>query len=118
MMKYGIKFKQGDILILPFPFTDLSSVKQRPVLVISNDSYNDTTEDLIICGITSNPKNTIYSVSIDQKDLAEGRIPIASRIKIDKIFTLKQSLAKMKVARVKQNILGEVKKEIAKIFQI
>ena len=43
--------EQGDILLIPIPFTDLSSQKRRPVIVISNDAYNQKTAALSIhCG--------------------------------------------------------------------
>lgn len=109
-------FEQGDIVIIPFPFTDLSSVKQRPVLIISNSGYNQSTEDVVVCGITSNIKDIRYSVSLDNTDLLEGRVPVASRIKVDKIFTLKQSLAKKKVAHLKPEVLEKVKEEIKKLL--
>jgi mRNA interferase MazF len=40
MMKIGTRPEQGDILLIPIPFTDLSSQKRRPVIVISNNEYN------------------------------------------------------------------------------
>jgi mRNA interferase MazF len=46
---------QGDIVLIPIPFTDLSSQKRRPVIVISNDSYNQTTRDVVVVAMTSNP---------------------------------------------------------------
>lgn len=39
-MRLGTMFKQGDILLIPIPFTDLTANKKRPVLVISNNYYN------------------------------------------------------------------------------
>jgi len=39
--------EQGDILLIPVPFTNLSSRKRRPVVVISNDTYNRKTEDVV-----------------------------------------------------------------------
>jgi mRNA interferase MazF len=47
--------KHGDIVLIPIPFTDRSSQKQRPVIVISNDEYTFTAPDLVVVAITSNP---------------------------------------------------------------
>jgi len=60
---------QGDILLLPFPFSDLSGKKVIPVLVISGKNYNNSSEDIVICSITSQIKLTDYSIIIDNKDL-------------------------------------------------
>ena len=111
-MKSGTQFKQGDILIAPFPFSDLTTIKQRPVLVLSNNEYNGKTQDIITCGITSNLKDSEHSVLIDNDDLAEGVIPKKSRIKVDKIFTLEQTIIKKKVARVKEGVFEKVREEI------
>jgi len=47
-------YKQGDVVLIPIPFTDLSSTKKRPVLILSSDDYNQNTNDLIVAAITSN----------------------------------------------------------------
>lgn len=115
-MRSGTLFNQGDILIVPFPFTDLSTVKQRPVLVISNDSYNQKTKDIIVCGITSNLKDADHSVLISNKDLSEGNIPKKSRIKVAKIFTLEKSIIKKRVAKVREGVLVKVKEEVRNLI--
>ena len=46
--------EQGNILLIPIPFTDLSSQKRRPVIVISNDDYNRQTADIVVVAMTSN----------------------------------------------------------------
>ena len=115
-MLSGIRFEQGEIVIIPFPFSDLTSIKQRPVLILSNNRYNDKAEDIVTCGITSNLKNAEFSVIVNNKDLICGGIPVKSRIKADKIFTLKQSLIKKKIAKVNDNILNQIKKEIQKLI--
>jgi len=112
MMKSGIRYEQGEIVLAPFPFTDLSTIKQRPLLVISNNNYNDKTEDLVTCGITSNPKDAEFSVLIDNKDLISGSIPLKSRIKVDKLFTLNQKIIKKKIAKINNEKFFEVKKEL------
>ena len=112
----GIQFEQGDILLVPFPFTNLSSVKQRPVLVLSSTKYNQEHEDIITCGITSNLKDKEYSLLLTNKELSQGILPKESRIKVDKLFTVEKSIVKKKFGRVKQSVLIEVKKEFLKII--
>lgn len=46
-------YKQGDIDLLPVAFSDLTNRKQRPVLVISSNSYNELTDDIVVVAITS-----------------------------------------------------------------
>ena len=46
-------YKRGDVVLVPFPFTDLRSAKQRPALVISPDTLNSVRDDLLLAGITS-----------------------------------------------------------------
>ena len=108
-------YKQGEVVIVPFPFSDLSSIKQRPVLVLSKNSDNEIAEDAITCGITSNIKNSRYSVLFENKDLVEGIIPKPSRIKIDKLFTINQEIIKKKVARINKETFEKVKSEFVKL---
>ncbi len=115
-MKSGTTYKQGEIVLIPFPFTDLSTKKKRPVLVLSNDEYNKRTEDFIVCGITSNIKDSEFSVLIESKDLESGYLPKPSRIKIDKIFTLEQSLVIKKFARLKSDTMVKLKQELSQLF--
>lgn len=60
-------YKQGDIVLVPVPFSDLTNQKQRPLLVISNDDYNKVTEDVVVLAITSNLKELDYAVKLNQK---------------------------------------------------
>ena len=47
------RYKRGDIVLVSFPFTDLSSSKRRPALVVSPDSFNEAMQDLVLAAITS-----------------------------------------------------------------
>jgi mRNA interferase MazF len=49
--------EQGDIVLVPVPFTDLSSKKRRPVIVVSNDAHNRHSADVIVVAMTSNPSS-------------------------------------------------------------
>lgn len=109
-------YEQGEIIVVPFPFSDLSSIKQRPVLILSKNSDNEASDDIITCGITSNLKNAKYSVLIANEDLEEGEIPTKSRVKVDKLFTLDKSIIKKKVAKLNKEIFNKVKEEFFKLI--
>ncbi|PIN85194.1 MAG: hypothetical protein COV47_03445 [Candidatus Diapherotrites archaeon CG11_big_fil_rev_8_21_14_0_20_37_9] len=55
-MMSGMTYNQADIILLPFPYSDLSSSKKRPALVISNNKFNSFSNDFICCLITTNPQ--------------------------------------------------------------
>ena len=115
-MRSGISFEQGEIVFVPFPFTDLSSIKKRPVLILSATEYNRRSADFISCGITSNIKNVDYSILIESTDLARGSLPQPSRIKVNTVFTLEKSIAIKSFGKVKENIMKKVKEEFHRLF--
>jgi mRNA-degrading endonuclease toxin of MazEF toxin-antitoxin module len=53
--------KQGEIALIPVPFTNLASHKRRPVIIISNDAYNQMTADMVVVAMTSMPWVGPYS---------------------------------------------------------
>ena len=115
-MMPGTTYSQGDIVLVPFPFTDLSGNKQRPVLVISNDEYNEASLDLVTCAITSHWRDLRYGVSIAQENLQEGTIPLASQVLTAKIFTIEKTLVRKNQARLDAKTLSEVKRQLRMLF--
>lgn len=111
-----MKLEPGDLILVPFPFTDLTSAKTRPALVLSRADYNRTSRDVIVCGVTSNLSNTANSVLIQSRDLSLGRLPAPSRIKVDKVATLQQTLVRRRVGRLKPGPLSQVLKEFRVLF--
>ena len=55
-------YRRGDVVLVPFPFTDLSSAKQRPALVVSADAFNVTRDDVLAAAITSQVPSTLAMV--------------------------------------------------------
>lgn len=84
-------YKQREIVLVPFPYSDLSSAKRRPVLIISNNNYNNSFPDILVCVITSNFFKDDYSVLLKDYDLEIGILPEQSVIKCHKLFTIQQS---------------------------
>ena len=115
-MKSGIKFERGEIVLVPFPFTDMSQSKLRPVLIISNPSYNKVSSDFICCGITSNLNNKKNSILLENSDMKDGEIIKKSRIKFDNIFTLQKDLPTKKIGQVNSKKLNLVVNSIIKLI--
>ena len=100
---------QGDIVLIPIPFTDLSSQKRRPVIVISNDVYNQTTPDMVVVAMTSNPTLTPYSFTITSADLIRGSLNRPGTIRVDKLYTLEQTLTVKTFGRVNLRTLSRIR---------
>ncbi|NLT94104.1 MAG: type II toxin-antitoxin system PemK/MazF family toxin [Clostridia bacterium] len=109
-------YRQGDILLIPIPYSDLTSNKKRPVLVLSNDDYNTKTEDIIVAAITSNITSKEYSIIISNKDMQEGNLHVNSCIRVDKIYTLSQSIVIKKFGAVKPEIINNVKEKLRELI--
>ena len=104
--------KQGDILLIPIPYSDLSSQKRRPVIVISNDQYNGKTGDVVVVGMTSNPQVTDYSFSITSSDLVRGALNRPGKVRVDKIYTLSQAIIAKTFGRVDAATLDRVRRKL------
>ncbi|HTD67923.1 MAG TPA: type II toxin-antitoxin system PemK/MazF family toxin [Candidatus Limnocylindria bacterium] len=87
-------FSRGDIIFVPFPFTDLTTTKQRPGLVISSDAFNASHDDVVLLAITSQvPANlSADEFLIPQNELRGCGLPKASLIRLSKVLTLHQRL--------------------------
>lgn len=94
---------QGDIVLVPFPYTDLSSKKTRPALIISK---NNGGEDVILLAITSQVSGE--GLKIDNGNLKKGYLPVVSLVKIDKVVTLRKSIIIKKVAVLKVEVVKKV----------
>jgi mRNA interferase MazF len=90
--------ERGDLLLVPFPFSDLSAVKRRPVLVLTApDSYGD----FIALPVTSRPQ-TEHGLPVFADDLVTGSLPAASWIRTNRIVTLSISIVVKTVGRVSE----------------
>lgn len=112
MTRFGTMYKQEDILLIPIPFTDLTTTKQRPVLVLSNTQYNQNTEDIVVAAITSQLRDIDYSVVITAEDLSEGELRKTSAIRADKLYTLSKQIVKRKFGHVQNHILGDYMNQV------
>lgn len=98
----------GSVVLVPFPFSDLSEAKLRPALVLA-DSGRD---DWILCQITSNPYADPRAVEVTDADFDTGSIRVTSYARPGKLFTASSSLIVSQVGNLSpatlQNIVQAV----------
>ena len=105
------RFVKGDVVVVPFPFSDLSQAKRRPALVLTNLDG----DDLILCQITSQQVRDQYAIKLDQEDFEAAGLRQRSNIRPNRIFTADSHIVLYRVGHLKQEKVSEV---ITKVVQI
>ena len=109
--------KQKDIVLVPIPFTDLSSIKKRPVVIISQDNYNSQSRDVVVAAITSNLSyRNDYSIIIDSENLSEGFLPKQSMVRCDKIYTISGDIIVKRFGVISHETFIVIKTKIDELF--
>ena len=108
------RFVAGDIIVVSFPFTDLSSTRKRPALVLANLE----SDDIVICEITSAMRKDSYVVQLENKDLESGRLKTNSIIRPNRILTIHKDKINYKFDKIKDSKLREVLEKIKIVFRI
>lgn len=107
------RFVKGELVVTPFPFSDLSSSIKRPALVVANLKGND----LILCQITSKFHPDPYQIELNKNDLSTGKLIVKSFIKPSILFTLRSSIILYKIGKIKEEKIKEVEDKICKIIR-
>lgn len=111
-------YNQGDIVLVPIPFTDLSATKKRPVLIMSNSIYNTKTEDVLVVAITSNLIEKDFAIMITNEDMLDGELKVDSCIRVDKLYTLSKNIIIKRFGSVTSNIIKETRDMINNFIEI
>ena len=102
----------GEVVVLPFPQTNLQVGKRRPALVVAVLKG----DDLILCQITSQVRSDGYSISLDAPDFERGRLAMDCFIRPNRLFTVEQSVILYSAGKVKDAKLRESLARIRGLF--
>lgn len=106
------RFIKGDVVVLPFPFSDLTANKKRPALVVANL----TGDDVIVCLITSQNAKDGYVISLSNNDFASGNLKQNSNIRPNRLFTADSNIILYRVGTLEKKKSEEVATKIIEIF--
>lgn len=107
------KFVKGDVVVLPFPFSDLSASKKRPALVVANLKG----DDVILSQITTTNSSDGYSISLGKDDFISGGINNDSNIRPNRLFTGDSNIVTKVAGRLSKVKTDEVINRIIQIIR-
>ncbi len=107
------KFVKGDVVVVPFPFSDLTASKKRPALVVAAL----TGDDVILCQITSSPYSDARAIEIAHDDFLTGSLHHISYARPGKLFTANQSLMVSQVGVLKDEAFKRVVNAVVDLLQ-
>ena len=106
------RFVRGDIVVIPFPFSDLTQAKRRPALILSVLHGND----LILCQITSKEIRDKYAVILQSEDFESGSLNRTSNIRPNRLFTADVNIVLYKVGNLRSSKMHVVLKVVINLF--
>jgi mRNA interferase MazF len=105
------RFVKGDVVVVPFPFSDLSSSKRRPAVVVAQLSG----DDVILCQITTPARTDGYSIPLSSADFDSGGLKNDSHIRPNRLFTADSNIVAYLAGKLSS---GKIKAVIDKIIEI
>lgn len=106
-------FVKGDVVVVPFPFSDLSATKRRPALVVATLEG----DDVILCQITSKTLTDGYALAIADADFMSGGLRQESNIRPNRIFTADSNIILYRAGTLSPQKLQEVIERIVQIIE-
>jgi mRNA interferase MazF len=108
------RFVKGDVIVTSFPYSDLSSSKRRPALVVASLEG----DDLILCAISSQARSDEpFAIEIKKEDFAAGALTRTSYVRCDHIFTGDSSIVEYRVGTLNRDKVVNVIDTIVKLLR-
>lgn len=106
------EFTVGSVVLVAFPFSNLKGKKIRPALVLAQVEF----DNLILCQITSKPYSSKSAIEIHSSDFAEGKLPVVSYVRPDKLFTANISIIENIAGKLQVKIIAMILHTVRALF--
>lgn len=108
-----MQYIQGDIVLVPFPFSDLKATKVRPAIVVSGKQINQT-RDLILAALTTNIRNDEFSFEIKNTRLTHQLR--TSEVRCNKLFTCDKNIIHKAISSLDKRAVDHLIEKIKQNF--
>ncbi len=109
-----VTFTVGSVVLIPFPFSDLSHSKLRPAVVIAEVSHSDW----ILCQITSQAYSDSEAIEISDDSFQQGSLQRVSYVRPGKLFTAHSTLIRREVGQLSPEVLKHIVNKIKQLIEV
>ncbi len=106
------RFVKGEVVVVPFPFSDLTQAKRRPALVLAQLAGDDR----ILCQITSQHVRDSYAIALDDADFETGSLKHPSNVRPNRLFTADNHIILYRIGRLHAGKFTEVLEKVVEIL--
>ncbi len=106
-------FAAGQVVVLPFPYSDLTGQKFRPVLLLASAGH----DDWVICQITSNPFADPFAIELNEDSFSSGHLSHTSYVRPAKLFTAHSSIIALHSGVLKDSVFQTVREAVIRVFR-
>lgn len=103
----------GSVVLVPFPFSDLSRSKLRPAAVLATTSHND----FVLCQVTSNPYADRDAVELTDRSFNSGSLQLVSYARPGKLFTANEELFEGIIGELKEEVRDEIVEQVVVLLR-
>jgi mRNA interferase MazF len=107
--------RKGEIVLIPFPFTDLSGQKVRPALILH---ANNRAEDCLVAFISSRPQVRMHGFDIAVTSSKRNGLKFDSVVKVNKVATLQKKTVIGKLGTLESSLLEDVNNKLRTLFHL
>ncbi|MDI6772086.1 MAG: type II toxin-antitoxin system PemK/MazF family toxin [bacterium] len=104
----------GAVVLVRFPFSDLSQTKLRPAVVLADAGRGDW----VLCQVTSKPYGDTRAIKLEQTSFASGSLRVTSYARPGKLFTANRDLITAEVAALKSQSLKRVVSAVVNLLRV
>ena len=102
----------GDVVLVEFPYSDLSTSKLRPAVGLASTER----DDLVVCQITSRPYSSANSIELSVEHFEHGGLSRVSYARFDKLFTASPRVVRRVVGSLDRDRIAQVRAAVAALF--
>ena len=106
------RFVKGEVVVLEFPYTDLSKTKKRPSLIVANLKG----DNLILCQITGQLRPDLDLINLEKENFQTGGLLRDSFVMPSFVVTIHKSKINYSAGKLKKEKIKEIEKKLCEIF--